>query len=148
MLKIRNARRTVAVAATILAVAGGTTFATAGTAQADSNPVCNGPWAGGGAGSPWYSWKLGVCIVEGDDGGFYSSAIGIDGSTDVRIYVGILDTCNGVIYNTNNGLAYPNTAEVSSNGELFNNECALEGVAWLTESGHSSPRIYSSTIHG
>ena len=137
MLKIRNMRRTIALAASTLAIAGGATFATTGTAQAAS--PCSA-WDNVGHG-----WQVRACIYSAGGGGYYSETDASGGDTDVIIYSGILDTCNGVIYNTASAHTWPGDAYTTSNGVLYNSECRLEGVAWINDDNILSYKVYSPT---
>ncbi|MEY9943266.1 hypothetical protein [Kitasatospora sp. GAS1066B] len=93
LLKTPKLRRTIAMAAAVLTIAGGATLTTAGTANANVGGEQCGPSQG-----PWWGWTLQPCVDEVSPGVYYSRVLMMGGSTDVRVYTGVYDKCNGVTY--------------------------------------------------
>ncbi|MEV6013554.1 hypothetical protein AB0M29_43260 [Streptomyces sp. NPDC051976] len=150
MLKPFKIRRSVAMTAAALVLASGATVATTGTAHADDFHC--GLFQGGTAGSPWYGWALSPCIEQDPHGGGYLAYMqGHGGTTDVRAYVGIYDSCNGVTYGINGdsdanhwlpGGGYPDPWVWSSHKDI---SCSsgVWAIGRIFESGNGSPWAWS-----
>lgn len=146
MLKLGKARRSLALTAATLSVVGCTTLATSGAAHATTWTEVCGPWQGSTAnGAPWYSWQLLPCIDSDGHGDYFSDVYARGGSTDVRLYTGVYDNCNGVTYGLDDNLAYPTTGYAQSY-TVTPPPCSkgFWGIARLTESGNGSPWVWST----
>ncbi|WP_030240525.1 hypothetical protein [Streptomyces sp. NRRL S-350] len=113
--------------------------------------VSCGDYQGGGSGSPWYGWQLKPCIYKEPDGGYLSTVSAVGGSTDVRLYTGVYDSCNGVTYGINGDSsqnhAYPTYGWTAGSEVYINCPTGLWGIARLTDSGNGSPWTWSTRIN-
>ncbi|MDT0453810.1 hypothetical protein [Streptomyces hesseae] len=158
MLKVPRVRRVIAVPAAILAFAGGATVTAAGTAsaQADTQYGCALQYQGNTDGSPWYGWGLKPCIVKsGYDGSYYAYVMGMGGSTDVRVYVGVYNSCTGVTSgmngdsDANHFVPAPGLTHYLYGSDNVNISCSsgVWAIARLFESGHGSPWAWSERLN-
>ncbi|GAA4638966.1 hypothetical protein GCM10023196_098720 [Actinoallomurus vinaceus] len=145
MFKPSKTRRAVATTAAALALTGGATVAMTGTAHA-GQWAC-GEWQGGT--SPWNNWFLMPCIKH-DDAGYVASFQGHGGSTDVRAYVGIYDSCNGATYGMNPDSDYNHWWPGSNTDPYINSyhvniSCSsgVWAIGRVFESGNGSPWAWS-----
>ncbi|WP_131736221.1 hypothetical protein [Actinomadura roseirufa] len=150
MLKPSRTRRAIAMTAATLALTGGMTAATTGTAHADDWRC--GPFQGGDYEAPWYSWSLSPCIeYDAEAGGYRAYLQGHLGTTDVRAYLGIYNSCNGVTYGINGDSdanhwvprSYPDHWLWSP---AVNITCSsgVWAIGRIFESGHGSPWAWST----
>ncbi|MDI2126566.1 hypothetical protein [Yinghuangia seranimata] len=150
----RRIRRTVALATATAALAGLATIAGAGTAHADAE-LCGTRNQGGSPGSPWYGWALTPCIDQSSmyPYPFYSRVYVTGGSTDVRVYTGVYDSCNGVTYGINgdspDNLVFAGQSKWVYSRYVPSPHCpgdagGVRGIARITESGHGSPWVRSN----
>ncbi|MEY9968347.1 hypothetical protein ABIA33_006431 [Streptacidiphilus sp. MAP12-16] len=96
MLKLRNTRRAIAMAAASLALAGGATITTASTAHAYGSTVCTG-WRYASNSGGGHGWGMNVCMEHspGEAHGWVDTS-SASNSTDVRVYFTI--ECPGNSY--------------------------------------------------
>ncbi|WP_159030491.1 hypothetical protein [Streptomyces sp. CB01201] len=151
MLKLSRGRAA-AVSIAALALASGNIISTAGTAQASWIEHC-GNDQGGSSGAPWYGWTLNTCILKTDWGTIEARVHGSGGDTDVRVYVGVYNSCNGITYGingdseSNHFYPFPGNSYFQLSNEV-NLSCSsgLWGIARLSESGNGSPWVWSSRL--
>ncbi|GAA4834758.1 hypothetical protein [Kitasatospora terrestris] len=149
--KAPELRRTVAMATAALVIAGGATLTSAGSAGA-ATPSC-GSDQGGTSGAPWYSWHLVPCVNYDSYNNKYYPTVHIwGGSTDVRIYQGIYDSCNGVTYgvngDSNSNHIFPGDNWIVAGNSVPNPYCGsgVWAIARISESGNGSPWAWSSRM--
>ncbi|MCX4750097.1 hypothetical protein OG455_32055 [Kitasatospora sp. NBC_01287] len=149
--KALGLRRTIAMAAAGVSLAAGVTFLGAGAAHADAQ-LCGAVNQGGADGSPWNHWELTPCIVEANDGGFYTRTYLTGGSTDVRVYSGVYDSCNGVTYGVNGDSDANHFFQGQSGwfttGEVYGLHCSngLWAISRVFSNGNGSPWAWSNGI--
>lgn len=145
---MRKIRRAIAMASAALALASATTLTLAGSASADTT-VC-GPPQGGTSGAPWYGYTMVPCVVKHDFGVYYSYVTMSGGSTDVRVYTGVYNKCDGVTYGINgdspSNHIYPGGGTVVSKWAYTRCSSGLWGIARLTNSGDGSPWAWSEMM--
>ncbi|WP_329586111.1 hypothetical protein OG500_34745 [Kitasatospora sp. NBC_01250] len=146
LLKTPRLRRTMAAAAATLTIAGGATLTTAGTANATSSEQC-GPVQG-----PWYGWSLQPCVDEVAPGVYYSRVHMTGGDTDVRIYTGVYDKCNGVTYGIPGDSPandiFPGSAWFYSYQSNISCSQGVWGIARVADDGVGAPWAWSQPIYG
>lgn len=143
-------RRTIAMAAAALSIAGSVTLTTAGTAGAASAAPSCGPAQG-----PWYGWALAPCVREISPGVYQSYVVMTGGDTDVRVYTGVYNKCDGVTYGIPGDSAanhvYPNggaTWYFSNSTPYINCPAGVWGIARITNNGVGSPWAWSTAYYG
>ena len=148
--KTSRLRRTLALTTAAIALAGGVTLSATGTAQADASRC--GTVDQGGT-SQWYNWKLTPCMWVATGGTTYYSNVYVrGGTTDVRVYTGVYDSCNGVTYGLNGDSAanhvYPGQSVWVRSNDVSNIHCAngLWGIARVFSNGVGSPWAWSNGI--
>ncbi|MEY9962514.1 hypothetical protein ABIA33_000540 [Streptacidiphilus sp. MAP12-16] len=125
MLKLRKTRRTIALTAATLALAGGATIATAGAAHADS---CGGY-------STSYGASVGVCFSgSGSTSGYISWNINTSGSrTDERMYFTLHSNCRSWTWSVNDY-----QGPDSSSASAYCSSGGFWASSYSTESGNRS----------
>ncbi|MEV7776128.1 hypothetical protein [Kitasatospora sp. NPDC086791] len=146
-------RKVAAVALAGVALVG---VAGAGTANATTDAgtglgTC-GPGQGGGLNSPWYGWTLTPCVNIDSSGYLYSTVTASGGQTDVRLYTGVYDNCNGVTYGINGDSTQNHAWPTYGYTESYHVNppyCAKGywGIARLTNNGQGSPWAWSQGLY-
>lgn len=92
MLRLRNIRRTAALSAAALALAGTATVTAAGTASANGFPFCADSW------TTWGAWSIRACVLwdsNDDSVEAYTEGDALPHATDVRLYTQLWESCDG-----------------------------------------------------
>ncbi|MEV5952085.1 hypothetical protein [Streptomyces sp. NPDC051993] len=151
MFKLPRTRRAMAMTAAVLALAGGATVTTAGTAQAYPLGNC-GDLQGITPGAPWYSWSVRTCSINEDypyGNTYVADVTAYGGSTDVRVYVGLYDSCNGVTYALNGDSDanhfFPSSREHRLTSAEVDLSCpsGVWAIARIFNNGQGSPWVWS-----